>query len=441
MENPNSVELVEIDAILFNEGDRNYALYCSVLCDLPEPRRRASASSFEAKTRTTNISCQGVTGARELVRGQGHQGPNTNVSAAEVPTHFLRPTTTPLIRDIQDNELTAITTVSGNGDMDSAPGNSSEPAETIDEHFVDEGVPDDWSETTSIENFDDRCVEEGGRIYHDPSKYPLPRDEREQRRLAVLDMQWQVSYDGKLLLCPKEQFRRVLDIGTGTGFWAMDFADEHPEADVIGLDISRGILPVYVPPNCEFQIDDVEEQWTWSQKFDFIHGRMLGGCFRDFAYVLGQAFQHLEPGGWLEVKDINLTPRCDDGTLPRDSNLFAWAHELAEAAGRMGRPINLASQYGRMLVEAGFTNVEVVEHKWPTNQWAKDVKQNELGRLSQSSFADELETISGALLVHGLNLSHKEVAVRCTLVRREFNDPQIHAYFPVFTAFGMKPQR
>ncbi|AEO60990.1 hypothetical protein MYCTH_2120908 [Thermothelomyces thermophilus ATCC 42464] len=227
-------------------------------------------------------------------------------------------------------------------------------------------------------------------------------------------MQWQVSYDGKLLLCPKEQFRRVLDIGTGTGFWAMDFANEHPEADVIGLDISRGILPIYMPPNYEFQIDDVKEQWTWSQKFDFIHGRMLGGYFRDF------------PGGWLEVKDINLMPRCDDGTLPRDSNLFAWAHELAEAAGRMG---------------PGFTNVEVVKHKWPMNQWAKDVKQNELGRLSQSFFADELETISGALLVHGLNLSHEEVAVRCTLVRREFNDPQIHAYFPVFTAFGMKPQR
>jgi ubiquinone/menaquinone biosynthesis C-methylase UbiE len=24
----------------------------------------------------------------------------------------------------------------------------------------------------------------------------------------------------------------VLDLGTGTGIWAMDFADEHPEAEV-----------------------------------------------------------------------------------------------------------------------------------------------------------------------------------------------------------------
>lgn len=25
----------------------------------------------------------------------------------------------------------------------------------------------------------------------------------------------------------------VLDIGTGSGIWAMDFADEHPESEVI----------------------------------------------------------------------------------------------------------------------------------------------------------------------------------------------------------------
>lgn len=31
-----------------------------------------------------------------------------------------------------------------------------------------------------------------------------------------------------------EKVRNVLDIGTGTGVWAMDFADEHPKAQVVG---------------------------------------------------------------------------------------------------------------------------------------------------------------------------------------------------------------
>jgi len=30
-----------------------------------------------------------------------------------------------------------------------------------------------------------------------------------------------------------------------------------------------------LPPNCSFIIDDAEDPWTFSQKFDFIHGRAL----------------------------------------------------------------------------------------------------------------------------------------------------------------------
>jgi hypothetical protein len=35
-----------------------------------------------------------------------------------------------------------------------------------------------------------------------------------------------------------ECFETVLDIGTGTGAWAIDFADEYPKAEVIGTDLS-----------------------------------------------------------------------------------------------------------------------------------------------------------------------------------------------------------
>jgi hypothetical protein len=73
--------------------------------------------------------------------------------------------------------------------------------------------------------------------------------------------------------------------------------------------------------------------------------------------------RHLEPGGYLEVKDILLAPKCEDGTLKGDSPLLTWASLLAEAANNMGRPINLASRYKEMLVEAGFTDVHVIERK------------------------------------------------------------------------------
>ncbi|KAK4096266.1 TAM domain methyltransferase [Parathielavia hyrcaniae] len=281
-------------------------------------------------------------------------------------------------------------------------------------------------------------VEEGGRRYHDPSKYLLPNDKREQERLDMLHEQWFLSHDKKLLLCPKERFQRVLDIGTGTGTWAIEFADEHPEAHVIGVDISP-IQPDWVPPNCEFQIDDAERQWTWRPTFDLIHGRMLGGCLKDSTNVFKQAFQHLKPGGYLEVKDILLTPKCDDGTLEGDSPLLTWASLLAKAADNMGRPINLASRYREMLIEAGFTRVVVDDQKWPTNGWAKDNKPRQLGIWYKCTLGRELETISTALLIHGLGWDSTKVLVQCASVRKEFMNPRVHTYFSVLTAVGMKP--
>lgn len=42
-----------------------------------------------------------------------------------------------------------------------------------------------------------------------------------------------LTFGGKLVLAPVgDQLHRVLDVGTGTGDWAIDFAEEHPESEV-----------------------------------------------------------------------------------------------------------------------------------------------------------------------------------------------------------------
>lgn len=37
---------------------------------------------------------------------------------------------------------------------------------------------------------------------------------------------------------PGANVKRVLDVGTGTGIWAIDYADEHPDTQVVGVDLS-----------------------------------------------------------------------------------------------------------------------------------------------------------------------------------------------------------
>ena len=43
--------------------------------------------------------------------------------------------------------------------------------------------------------------------------------------------------DGELHLAPVKDPKWILDLGTGTGIWAIDMADKFPEANVIGTDL------------------------------------------------------------------------------------------------------------------------------------------------------------------------------------------------------------
>ena len=97
----------------------------------------------------------------------------------------------------------------------------------------------------------------------------------EQARLDLVHHVYRLLIDGGLCLAPIDKdIKRCLDFGTGTGIWAIDFADEYPNCEVIGTDLSP-IQPQSVPPNLCFYVDDVEADWGYreTEKFDFIHGR------------------------------------------------------------------------------------------------------------------------------------------------------------------------
>ena len=48
-----------------------------------------------------------------------------------------------------------------------------------------------------------------------------------------------LALHGKLFLAPiGDKPLRILDIGTGTGIWAIELGDDYPEAEIIGTDLS-----------------------------------------------------------------------------------------------------------------------------------------------------------------------------------------------------------
>lgn len=42
-------------------------------------------------------------------------------------------------------------------------------------------------------------------------------------------------------------------------------------------------------------MDDLEKEWTWSNKFDFIYGRAMLGCFADLQSIIQKSYKYGYP--------------------------------------------------------------------------------------------------------------------------------------------------
>ncbi|KAF9871515.1 hypothetical protein CkaCkLH20_10926 [Colletotrichum karsti] len=285
---------------------------------------------------------------------------------------------------------------------------------------------------------------ENGRTYHryKEGKYMYPNDEREVDRLDLQHLMYVLTFNHKLGTAPPNQpdsdVRRVLDCGTGSGIWAVEFGDDHPEAEVLGVDLSAAV-PQYVPPNVQFMIDDVEEPWTYSRPFDYIHSRMMTSSINDWKAYLKQCFDNLTPGGYLELNEIDVFPLSDDDTLKPDSALSRCMRMMSDASEILGHPFIDVRGLKDVMVEVGFEDVHIQRFKWPTNQWAKDRKYKELGFWGEENFAGNWEGIIMAPFTRALEWTREEVIVFSAEVRKDLKNKQIHAYFSVWSIYGRKP--
>ncbi|OLN92218.1 Trans-aconitate 2-methyltransferase 2 [Colletotrichum chlorophyti] len=324
-------------------------------------------------------------------------------------------------------------------------------AETAQQPPIDDNQTDDGSSSLGGSYFDESVASlrssildyrrENGRTYHRISdgKYYLPNDEQEQDRLDFTHQMWMITWDGELCLCPKKDgAKRVLDCGTGTGIWALDYADARPEATVLGVDLSA-IQPEYVPPNLSFEIDDLEKDWTWSKPFDFIFCRAMNGAFVDWPRFLAQAYDNLEPGGYLEIHEGTFPVFCDDDTMKEDYAILKWSQLLIESTDKIGRSITMAPKFTKMLEEAGFEDVQEKIEKMPVSPWPTDPKQKQLGVWTRAITNESLEAMSLALFTRVLGWTKEETLVFCAEVRQELRKNDVHAYFKGYGVYGRKP--
>jgi hypothetical protein len=143
------------------------------------------------------------------------------------------------------------------------------------------------------------------------------------------------------------------------------------------------------------------------------------------------ARSNLEPGGWLELQDLNFPFRSDDETLKPEHALYQWSEFMLEASTKAGKPINFSSQFEQLMKDAGFVNVTAKALKWPSNSWPKNNKKKKLGLWQGGNLAYGIEGFSLALFTRVLGWTKKEVDVFLMKVKNDIKDRTIHSYLPM----------
>ncbi len=251
---------------------------------------------------------------------------------------------------------------------------------------VDDWEGSDFSDTSSFLSHLSNSVTdyqwENGRRYHayQTGRYPLPNDETELDREDMKHHEMMLITTNRLHFSPiPDKPQRILDIGTGTGIWAMQMADKYPSAEVVGTDLSP-VQSDWVPPNLTFEIDDAEQPWLHKpNSYDLINIRFMFLAIKDFPKLIRSAYETLKPGGWIELSELDVHPVSYDSEYPNPSQILLWIAYLRQASTAMGFDMVIARKFKSMVIEAGFEDVteEILEVPWGT--WPKDQRLKEIG--------------------------------------------------------------
>ncbi|KAH8430865.1 class I SAM-dependent methyltransferase [Aspergillus melleus] len=306
----------------------------------------------------------------------------------------------------------------------------------------DYNADDSQSDLTSLRSSITDYYFENGRRYHafHAGAYWGPNDQQAIDHMEIAHYVYNVILRGQLYLAPIPQnLEAVLDVGTGTGNWAIEFADMHPSARVIGTDLSP-IQPSFVPPNLQFEVDDCCDPWLFRKDyFDYVHIRGLYGCVADWGAFYKEAYNHIKPGGYIEQLEQSVVPKSDDGTT--DGTIFEeWGKVSLSAGDAFGKTLRIVDESRDGLIAAGFVDVVEKRFKVPFGPWAKDPHLKLLGKLNRMHTQEGIEGYTMMLFTKYLGWTREEVEAFLTRMRKGLHDPSIHPYQEVTVVYGRKPE-
>ncbi|RPB02032.1 S-adenosyl-L-methionine-dependent methyltransferase [Choiromyces venosus 120613-1] len=300
------------------------------------------------------------------------------------------------------------------------------------------------SDTISLDTSFEATIQIQGRMYqqwaveHGTSFGPI--DEYERDRQETQHEIFKLVFDGRLILPPIQNPRKILDCGYGSASWATEVAISYPQCEVIGVDITPHMVPDDPPLNLILQVDDLNEPFTFhTNEFDFIHSRnVVTGINKGRwpSYVKDCA-RVLKPGGWLQMVEIYHNVQSDNGTMTDEHALREASTKYltaAESSKDLRAPLALDS----LMRGAGMENVASKMIPMPLNGWSINPKEREIGEKFNHSYKAALAGHMRIPLTERLQMTHDQFDDLIQRATEELDNVSLKPYVGLYIAIGCK---
>lgn len=232
----------------------------------------------------------------------------------------------------------------------------------------------------------------GGRRHLADAPYVLPSDEQEISRLDFQHYMLRYALRANYA-APVERLTSILDVGSGTGRWAMEMAQIFPQANVIGTDLvepkSESLSATLGhgldqrPDNYAFVQANVMNGLPFADnQFDFVHMRLLLFAIPAASWpaVASELLRVTKPGAWVE--SVETGPQQNGGRAM--DQIVAW---ITEASRRRGVDPLLGPRVAQFFAEAGLRDMVTREVRLPVGGYG--------GRLGNMAAVDVFGVVAG----------------------------------------------
>lgn len=228
----------------------------------------------------------------------------------------------------------------------------------------------------------------------------------------------------------------VLDIACGTGSWSVDFAQNYPNADVLGFDKSPYDAWKTAPSRCTFTTGDMADDKFWSSlpKYDFIHARFITAACRDWNGLVKHCFAQLKPHGWLELQDFHTSLCVENHTHLDPCHTIRWGETLRAGFAKAGLEMNGIQGVDKSMRLLGFENIRSDDFKMMFKKSKDPAEQEGLENLRHG-----IHGFANTLFTKVLGMSDDEEVTLSNATIDELDKGLVSSFLPMMVTYGQKP--